>query len=307
MQHEDAAVPEVARRRRDTSRPSHGSGFSKKASTREAAAVRRRAPRRGECSRSRYAAPVGTMPNSTSLPVAAIAAARLRLAAKPARPSTTWSDGMTAIMASADFCAERAARQRRRPRAVLRATGSRMIASARHGRARQLLAHEEAMVVVADDDRRGKVRVVDAPQRGAEQAALPVEEADELLGIHGPRQRPQPRARAAGQNDWNDPIRRHQLPRPLLSIGNPECVRTPHEDLATPLLKRIPSRRPSLVLRLQTGAGGSGLSFHSFCRRVRPIPADRLLWHSCQPSSTAERPAHGQLLLHEFLSRIPVG
>ena len=180
------------------------------------------------------------MPNRTSLPVAAMAAARLRLAANAGPSFTTWSEGMTAIMASGDFF-RAASAATATAAAVLRATGSRMIASGVMAAPAQLLAHEEAMVVVADDDRRGKVRVVDAPQRGGEQAALTVEEADELLGIHGSRQRPQARARATGQNYGNDPIRRHQLPRPLPSFGNPECVRTPLEGLATPLLKRIRS------------------------------------------------------------------
>ncbi len=72
------------------------------------------------------------------------------------------------------------------------------------GCTRQLLAHQEAVVVVADNDRRGERGVVDTAQGGAEQRALPIEEADELLGIHRPRQRPQTRAGAAGQDHGND-------------------------------------------------------------------------------------------------------
>ena len=55
----------------------------------------------------------------------------------------------------------------------------------------EFLAHEETVVVVTDDDRRRKAGIVDAAQRGGEQATLAVEEADELLGIHRARQRPQ--------------------------------------------------------------------------------------------------------------------
>ena len=62
------------------------------------------------------------------------------------------------------------------------------------------------MVVVADDDRRGEA----LPRTAAAAASRPgssmpgLEEADELLGIHGPRQRPQARARAAGKDDRID-------------------------------------------------------------------------------------------------------
>ena len=46
------------------------------------------------------------------------------------------------------------------------------------------------MIVVADDDRCGEGAAVDPAQGSREQATLAVEEVDELLGIHAPRQRP---------------------------------------------------------------------------------------------------------------------
>ncbi len=202
VQHEDAAVPEVAL----IGDVGFRGGAVRASRKRHRPHSRRRrlpAERRAGCSRSRCAARSARCRTSTSLPVAATAAARFRLSAKAAASLTTWSDGMTAITASADFCTAASAATATAA-AVLRATGSRMIASASMRGARQLLAHEEAVVVVADDDRGGKAAVVDAPQGGAEQAALPVEEADELLGIHRPRQRPQARAGAAGQDHGND-------------------------------------------------------------------------------------------------------
>ena len=52
----------------------------------------------------------------------------------------------------------------------------------------ELLAHEEAVIVVADHDRGRKGRVPAEPlERAAQEAAtLAVEEADELLWVHGP-------------------------------------------------------------------------------------------------------------------------
>ena len=78
----------------------------------------------------------------------------------------------------------------------------------RHAGALGLLLDEEAVVVVADDDRPGKAIVgSQALQRGGEKARpLVVEGADELLGVHGPRQRPKAGARAAGQNDGIDGV-----------------------------------------------------------------------------------------------------
>ncbi len=79
------------------------------------------------------------------------------------------------------------------------------------GGAGELLAHEETVVVVTDDDRRRKAGIVDAAQRGREQTALAVEEADELLGVHRARQRPQAGAGAAGENHWSNGGHRRML------------------------------------------------------------------------------------------------
>ena len=68
----------------------------------------------------------------------------------------------------------------------------------------KLLANEEPVVVVAQQNRaRETVAGRQAPQRRAEKARIGVvEKADELLGVHGPRERPQAGARAARKNDW---------------------------------------------------------------------------------------------------------
>jgi hypothetical protein len=60
--------------------------------------------------------------------------------------------------------------------------------------AAHLLAHQEAVIVIANEDRSREALIRPEPlKRGPQQAAaLAVEKADELLGIMGPRQRPQP-------------------------------------------------------------------------------------------------------------------
>ena len=80
--------------------------------------------------------------------------------------------------------------------AVLRATGSSTMARGLNARLLGLLLDQEAMIVVAHDDWRGETLLSTEPlQRGGEEArGLALEEADELLGIHGARQRPQARA-----------------------------------------------------------------------------------------------------------------
>jgi hypothetical protein len=62
-----------------------------------------------------------------------------------------------------------------------------------HAGALGFFLDEEAMVVVADDDGLGEPRLAAEPlQRGRKEARrLVVEEANELLGVHGPRQGPQ--------------------------------------------------------------------------------------------------------------------
>ncbi len=58
--------------------------------------------------------------------------------------------------------------------------------------ARDFLADKEAVIVVAHDNRCGKVLAEAGPlQCGPKKAgALPVKKTDELLGIHRPRERP---------------------------------------------------------------------------------------------------------------------
>ena len=66
----------------------------------------------------------------------------------------------------------------------------------------ELLFHQEPMIIVAQQRRRLEAAGGrQALQRGAQEArALAIEEANELLRVHGARQRPQPRAGAAGKD-----------------------------------------------------------------------------------------------------------
>ncbi len=71
----------------------------------------------------------------------------------------------------------------------------------------ELLGDHEAVLVVGDDERRGKdTRIGDAQRRVLEQAALR-HERQELLWMQRPRHRPEPRARAARQDHGMDPCR----------------------------------------------------------------------------------------------------
>ncbi len=125
-----------------------------------------------------------------------------RLRAKPASSRITWSDGITTRMPAGSVrSTSRAATAM--AGAVLRATGSSRMARGIDARPLGLVPHQEAMVVVADDDGAAKpaLRGSGALSVAARKLAVwSLGEADELLGVHGPRQRPQPRARAPGQN-----------------------------------------------------------------------------------------------------------
>ncbi len=70
----------------------------------------------------------------------------------------------------------------------------------------KFLAHEKAMVAVAEDDRgRKSVTVREPCQRcGKECRTLLVEKGYELLWMLRARERPKPRPGAAGENDWVD-------------------------------------------------------------------------------------------------------
>ena len=67
----------------------------------------------------------------------------------------------------------------------------------------QLLGDDEAVVVVGDHDRGGEP-AADRPTGGFLQQGLLGEERPELLRIAFPRDRPEPRAGAAGQDDRHD-------------------------------------------------------------------------------------------------------
>ena len=118
-----------------------------------------------------------------------------------------------------------------------------------------LLLDQEAVIVVADDDGRGEARLGRQPlQRGGQEARrLVVEEADELLGVHGARQRPQPRARAAGENDWKNGV---------------SCA-----NLASPARRSISSAR--------AGAQGSSAS------KVKRLLLPTLTYAKSRPCRTA--------------------
>ena len=156
VQHEDAAVPEVARRRRRRLPRWRGSASRR----RHRPHSRRRQPasgRRAGCSRSRCAGRSARCRTARACRLPPPAAARFRLSTKAGSSFTTWSDGMTAITASADFCGGQQRRDGDRRRGV---AGDRLEDDrlGLHGRARELLAHQEAVVVVADDDRARRSR-----------------------------------------------------------------------------------------------------------------------------------------------------
>src|SRR5262249_48089410 len=75
-----------------------------------------------------------------------------------------------------------------------------------HTRTPGFILDQESVVIVADHDRRREARPRAQPLEGGgeKRLLLVVGEADELLGIHGARQRPQARAGTAGQYDGMD-------------------------------------------------------------------------------------------------------
>ena len=82
------------------------------------------------------------------------------------------------------------------------------------------LAHEEAVIVVAEKDRRSEARIVAETRQcsGEKARALAAEEANELLRIHRPGKGPEPRAGAARKYDWVDVTHRHGE---LLNVCSP--------------------------------------------------------------------------------------
>ncbi len=69
----------------------------------------------------------------------------------------------------------------------------------------QLSGDQEAVLVVAHDDGGGEARTAAAQRSLHDHRAVVVQQAPELLGKALTRHRPQPRARAAGQDHGNDP------------------------------------------------------------------------------------------------------
>ena len=65
----------------------------------------------------------------------------------------------------------------------------------------ELLSHQETVSLVADDDRRRGARDARRPQGGLLDHRALADERQELLRVHLPRQRPEPRAGAARQDD----------------------------------------------------------------------------------------------------------
>ena len=70
----------------------------------------------------------------------------------------------------------------------------------------KLLGHDEAVLVVAHDERRGEAFGVGDAARGFLQQGVVGNERQELLGIERPRERPQARSHAAGEDDGVDRI-----------------------------------------------------------------------------------------------------
>ena len=140
------------------------------------------------------------MPKVTSAPARAAAAARPIAAANAASSAIMWSEGSSSISASGSLSASaRAATQA--AGAVLRPTGS--SSKARDGAVdlAQLLGDDKAMFFVGDQQRRGEAIAIGDAAHGLLQQAVRAEQAQQLLGIKRARHRPQPGARAAGQND----------------------------------------------------------------------------------------------------------
>ena len=154
------------------------------------------------------------------------------------------------------------------------------------------LLDQEAVIAVAQYRRAGKARFrLQTHQRLAEQIlAVPVE-ADELLGIHGPRQRPQACAGATGQDHRKQSAHRH-------SLGPPTVLCRPQRGSVRPnaasvlvivqfyrcsrVLTREPAdQRPRCISRSRsernasaacwlvslTGAGGGGTPRTEGCAR----------------------------------------
>ena len=115
----------------------------------------------------------------------------------------TWSDGWTSISASGSRASSHSGGGGDRRTGVagerLEQDGLRLDADLA-----QLLVDQEAMILVADQQRCGEADVAQAARRRVLQQRPLGHERQELLGIRRARQRPQARAGAAGQDDRMD-------------------------------------------------------------------------------------------------------
>ena len=91
----------------------------------------------------------------------------------------------------------------------------------RHLELAQLLGDQEAMLLVADDQRRGEAAAGHPPHRLLQHAALG-DERQQLLRPQRPRQGPQSRSGAARQDDRDEPIRAHRCS--LTALVNDEVL-----------------------------------------------------------------------------------
>ena len=105
-------------------------------------------------------------------------------------------------------------------------------------------------------NRRGDGGVIETAQRGALQRALPVEKADELLGIHRSRQRPQTRAgppdKLSGTIWW--PSKSRPFPVSVTALRDEKTAACSHRHPASPLIDK--QRRPAspFAYELELGA-----------------------------------------------------
>ena len=101
----------------------------------------------------------------------------------------------------------------------------------------QLLGDQEAMRLVADDDRRAGAEPV-AAARGGLQHRLLVDQRQQLLRIQLARERPEPGTGAAGEKDWNQHVPRDRaMGKTLIRNDMSAAVRPGAMDLTVALAR----------------------------------------------------------------------
>ena len=101
----------------------------------------------------------------------------------------------------------------------------------------KLLVDEEAMLLVADHQRRRIAHIVECAGRGVLQQRAIGDERQELLGIGCARQRPEPRARSTRQNDRMDLRRTLELELGEVAGDGVHTVEARDRELQRPVIK----------------------------------------------------------------------